>query len=168
MHDSLFQNSNISNLNPIFMPEPVPFEPVTLGWYIIASVFFLIVLLIIYRIIKKWRKNSYRRLAINELNQITPSLHQADTRRQALQQISILVKRVAMKSYSRSSVASLYGNDWINFLCEKNKRTKIHSATIKIITEDIYRSPDSLKNISREELNVFASDVKMWIGGHRV
>lgn len=168
MNDSLIQNSEISNLNPIFIPEPVPFEPVTIGWYILASVFLLLTIFIIYRLINRWRKNTYRRLAINELNQITPSLQQADTRRQTLQQISTLVKRVAMKSYSRSSVASLYGSDWINFLSEKNKRTKIHSSTIKIITEEIYRSPDSKKNISQEELNVFASDVKMWIGGHRV
>lgn len=168
MNDSLIQNSEISNLNPIFIPEPVLFESVTIGWYILASVFLLLALFIIYRLINKWRKNTYRRLAIDELNQIIPSLHQADTRRQTLQQISTLVKRVAIKSYSRSSVASLYGRDWINFLSEKNKRTKIHSSTNKILAEEIYRSPDSIKNISQEELNVFASDVKMWIGGHRV
>jgi hypothetical protein len=36
------------------------------------------------------------------------------------------------------------------------------------MAEEIYRSPDSIKNISQEELNDFVSDVKMWIGGYRV
>lgn len=168
MQDSLIQNSEISNLNPIFIPEPVQFEPVTIGWYILASVVLLIALFIIYSVIKRWEKNTYRRLAIKQLNQINQSLIPADTRYQALQQASILLKRVALKSYPRQSVASLYGNEWITFLSKKSKRIKFHPSTSKIITENMYSSPNSVKGINREELNDFIADVKKWIGGHRV
>jgi len=168
MQDSLIQNSEISNLNPIFLPEPVQFEPVTIGWYILAAVILLVAVFIIYRVIKRWGKNTYRRLAIKQLTKINQSLIPADNCYKAIQQISILLKRVALKSYPRHSVASLYGNEWIAFLTKKSKRIKFHPATTKIITESVYKSSGSVEDVNREELNDFVTDVKKWIGGHRV
>ena len=74
MQDSLIQNSEISNLNPIFIPEPVQFEPVTIGWYILAVVILLVAVFIIYRVIKRRKKNTYRRMAIKQLNDFTIKL----------------------------------------------------------------------------------------------
>jgi len=168
MQDSLIQNSEISNLNPIFVPEPVQFEPVTIGWYILATILLLLAIFITYRVIKKWRENSYRRLAIKQLKKINVSLIPTDNCYKAIQQISILLKRVALKSYPRKSVASLYGNEWITFLTKKSKRIKFHPSTTKIITESVYKSSGSAEDVNREELNDFVTDVKKWIGGHRV
>jgi len=157
-----------SLIYPIFLPEPVQFEPVTIGWYILAVVILLVTVFIIYRVIKKWEKNTYRRLAIKQLNEINQSLIPAENCHRAIQQISILLKRVALKSYRRQSVASLYGNEWITFLTTKSKRIKLHPSTTKIITESIYKSSGSVEDVNREELNNFVTDVKKWIGGHRV
>ena len=57
----------IHELNGILQPEPVKFEPVTLGWFIVAGLIVIFIIYLTIRVIKYWYKRKYRRVAIRSL-----------------------------------------------------------------------------------------------------
>lgn len=113
--DTLIYNPKLSQLNPIYMPEPVSFEPVTIGWRLLLGIAVLFVLFLIYKLFRKYQSNAYRRSFVRELKKIEPAIGKASVT-EILQSISIILKSTAFISYSRDKVARLSGVEWENFL----------------------------------------------------
>jgi hypothetical protein len=81
-----------------------------LGWL------FAVVFLVAWQVVKRRRRNRYRRDALAELGAIASRRDIAAD--QAAQRIASVLKRTALVAYPRADVASLHGPDWARFLAE--------------------------------------------------
>lgn len=101
-------------LHDIVRPDPVAWTPQTIGWAIVAAWLLVVILLIGWNRIQKWRRNRYRSDALAMLKDIGA---QADESSSAVAgQVALLIKRTALVAYSRAEVANLYGSEWAAFL----------------------------------------------------
>ncbi len=89
-------------------PEPIPISmvPQTWGWTALTAVFLIGVGSIIYLLVRYRRANAYRRLALIELKQAGNDPARAAN----------ILRRAALAAFPRNEVASLHGQDWLNFI----------------------------------------------------
>ncbi len=103
-------------LHEIVLPDPVSWVPQAPGW---VAVWGLILVLAGWGAcagFRRFRKNRYRRFALEELTAIERDLKRPEKRARALAEIPLLVKRTALAAFPRSEVAGLSGEKWLAFL----------------------------------------------------
>lgn len=102
-------------LRDIHLPDPVSWWPPAPGWWLLLA-------LLCAAGLGAWLRRRYRarhelrRQAFSELERIENRFGQRDDERQALQELSVLLRRVALARYPRAQVASLTGQRWLRFL----------------------------------------------------
>ena len=64
------QEPGQSDPGPLIEPDPIRFSFDTPGWYLLGGIIFILSCLLLIRVIKNYRKNAYRRDAIEKLGQI--------------------------------------------------------------------------------------------------
>lgn len=164
--DTLIFNLKLSNLKPIIMPEPVKFEPLTMGWYILLGLIVLLLFFIAYNRYKKFRSRAYRRISVKELKKLIPEIGKSNPAG-LIQEISTILKVAAIKSFSREKVANISGTNWQNFLissCPSGSYSKDAFALVDLQ----YVSETGQKQIKAEDINKLVYDSIKWIRGHRV
>ena len=115
-YDGLNLPELLALMHDLVVPDPVPWLPQTPGWWIVLGWLVAVAILAAWQIVRRRRRNRYRRDALAELRTIVsqPDIDSA----QAAQRIAAVLKRTALAAYPRSDVASLYGADWARFLTE--------------------------------------------------
>lgn len=103
----------LAELRDIHLPEAVSAWPPAPGWWIlVASIILLAVAsCITYHY---YKRSALKRTALNELSTIAQHYH--DQPQQLLQQLSQLLRRVALATHSRKTVAGLNDQCWLTFL----------------------------------------------------
>lgn len=96
---------SLSNLQDIVLPEPPPLWPPAVGGWLLVLVVTGMALLMAFRLYRRYWQNRYRRAGLSLLRRAATNYD-----------VSLLLKRVAMAAYPRHMVASLYGQDWEDFL----------------------------------------------------
>ena len=147
----MLQVKDIENIGELIEPEKLEMTFSTPGWYAVYILVSLIVIFIIYKSILLWRKNEYRRRAINQINNKKNTI--------SISELSEIMKIVAIQSYGRGEVANLSLESWVEFL---NSKSKI--SFNKKSFEFIY----SNKEIDKNDLDSFINDSISWIGKHKV
>jgi len=158
-----------SDLHPAIAPDRVPFEMLTIGWYLLMGIIILIFIIFVVFQFRRWLKKKYRREANKILtSDIKPLVLSPNDRQKGLSRLSALLKQVAIKSYSREKVAGLYGEPWIEFLnssCHSVDFKKLHSVNL---VDSQYQPNKKLAQIESSELEKLIRYSQKWIGGHRV
>jgi uncharacterized protein DUF4381 len=161
MEDTL----QINGLEPIIAPDPVSFWPPAPGWYFVAAIMLLLLLYGFYLLFKKYQKNQYRRLALQELNALKVYIDsEAAVRSIAL--LNALMKRTALEGYPRKSVAALSGKDWLTFLKETYSKVNFNEKPGSLLANA------GFEKIKEEELKAkdwqeLLDICKLWIIHHR-
>ena len=115
-YDGLNLPELLALMHDLVMPEPVPWLPQTPGWWITLGWLLAVLLLAVWQVIKRRRRNRYRRDALAELDAIAA---QRDIEpAESAQRIAAILKRTALVAYPRQDVAGLYGTKWARFLTE--------------------------------------------------
>jgi len=148
-------------LSPVLEPSPVVFTMDTIGWKILFILLLMFLCFGIYRYYRYYKSNAYRRYAVSEIKKIsTDNLESIDA---LIVQVMFQLKQTALQTYNRKTVASLEGQEWLNFLDEKGK-TKTFSGYHDVISKAVY------KNKFSNEPNFNQDDfIKMsinWINNH--
>lgn len=87
-------------------PAPVSMAPATAGWTVLALMLALAILWLLWRGVRQWRANAYRRAALAELASAgdDPAA------------VAAILRRTALAAWPRTRVASLRGGEWLRFL----------------------------------------------------
>ena len=137
---------DLSQLKDIHLPDPVSWWPPAPGWW---GIFLLLILLVVFVVwlYRRYQTNRWRKYALAECTQIKKSLTNESNQAQISQHISKLLRRVAITRFPRSEVASLSGQDWIDFLNQSvNHKIKLESETAQTLLHAPY-SQHSENNI---------------------
>jgi len=97
--------ASLQNLRDIAVPEPPPLWPPAPGVWVLL----IIVLAVLIALALWWRRartrNAYRRAGLALLKNA-----------RTVRDVNIIVKRVALAAFPRSTVAPLWGDEWVAFL----------------------------------------------------
>ncbi|EJT01970.1 DUF4381 domain-containing protein [Rhizobium sp. CCGE 510] len=157
----------LRTMKDIVLPSPVSWLPQTWGWLAAASVAVLALATWVAFAILRYRRNAYRREALKLLDGIEQRLRSATSRQAALQDLGVLLKRVAIKTWGREKVARLSGNEWSNFLTEHGRPGG--RPLLSEMADDIeYRDATFLERLPDDLGDDLAEDARRWIGGHHV
>jgi hypothetical protein len=96
---------SLENLRDIVLPDPPPLWPpaAEFWWLLIIVGMTLAILLFQWR--RARRRNAYRRAGLALLDEAA-----------TVHDLSVTLKRVALAAFPRDQVASLYGQEWTDFL----------------------------------------------------
>lgn len=156
-YDGLNLPQLLDLMHGLVMPEPVAWLPETPGWWIVLGWLFAVMLLAGWQLVKRRRRNRYRRDALTELRSIAaqPELGPAES----AQRIAALLKRTALVAYPREDVAALYGGDWAEFLKESAGDDRQIADAAEVLSAAAYR-PDA-------DGSVLTGPARRWIRLHR-
>jgi hypothetical protein len=102
-----FGGERMWGLKELPYPDPIAFTPETGGWLVVAALLLLMALWLGWRLTRQWHANAYRRHALRTLRYL-------DRNEQAT--LPVVLRKVALLSSDRNTVAFLRGNEWIDWL----------------------------------------------------
>jgi hypothetical protein len=110
----------LAALHPLRDPAAIGWWPLAPGWWLLIAVAILAIGILCYYLVRRYRANAYRRLALAQLQQIQAHCHDGMEDEGHLQKIAgetnSLLKAVALRAFSREDIASLSGEAWLEFL----------------------------------------------------
>jgi hypothetical protein len=104
--------------------DPVSLFPATAAWWWPIGLILIIAITGTWRFVQQRRRNRYRREALAELHRLRTT--------NDIGAIPVLLKATAMQAYGRETVASLYGNEWLEFLADKVTTAPFSEALLQI------------------------------------
>ena len=145
-------------LRDIHLPDSVSWWPLAPGWWLLLSVIIVLLLggIYFYRRRKRYQASVHysSMLAIENMKQ---DYRQNRNDQQLLQELSALLRRVAISIYPRVDTASLAGDDWLRFLDQAMSDQPFSQGTGKVLVTAPYQ-PNV--NIDSNALIVLTED---WI-----
>ncbi|MEM7691797.1 MAG: DUF4381 domain-containing protein [Pseudomonadota bacterium] len=145
-------------MHEIVLPAPPSISPQTPGWWILLSAAVLISLCAIEKAFRYRRKNSYRKRALAELNELELAIH--DDSYAAGPVLAALLKRTALEAWPRETVAALHGEDWAVFLSRSAKEDPLVARTARQIVKAAYDPSIDVRPL--------LEGARRWIRLHRV
>ena len=151
-----FGNPWMANLTEIGIPDPVGWWPPAPGWYVLAGLLALFVLRLVWRSLRHWQSNAYRRDAVRELRKIE------DSGPSGLSELPELLKRVALVAYPRADVAALSGEAWLHFHDATLDTSEFSEGAGRLLPDLAYASATS----GDQEANALFDLSRTWITHH--
>lgn len=149
----------LTQLRDIHLPEPVSWWPPAPGWWVVALLALAAIILLLLFSRNRWLRNQYRRAALHELENLT-NIPQGD-QKLLLEEMSAILRRVAMHAYGRNEVAPLSGNRWLTFLDRTGGTDQFTQGMAKILGSGLYQ--DSTET----DIGQVKMIIQRWIKGHR-
>jgi len=104
--------------------EPISLFPATAAWWWPLGLGLIIVTTGTWRFVQQRRRNRYRREALAELAKLRAA--------NDIGAIPVLLKATALQAYGRAEVASLFGQEWLEFLSAKVSSASFGEALLQI------------------------------------
>ena len=142
--------TSLDNMQDLAVPPPVPWWPPAIGWWIVFALLSIGALILLAVLWRRWRADAYRRAALLELENARTATDVAE-----------VLKRTAMCVCPRSTVASLSGTRWLEWLSQTGNQV-VPPNVAKSLTEGVFSAAGD-KNLG--ELKQFARD---WVKHHTV
>jgi hypothetical protein len=106
----------LANLHPLRQPELIGWWPPAPGWWMLLGIAIIIVAALVYLWRKHRKKNTYRRLALSQLQALRLQFESEEDTSVFIAQVNALLKSVALRAYPRTDVAAKHGAAWRSFL----------------------------------------------------
>ena len=105
----------LDQLRDIHLPDQIDQFPYAPGWWMLLALLLIAIAFYLFHLYKKHRALRLLKPAKAEINQLR-SLPQDQLNAHSIAKLSALLKRVCLIYFPRTSVASLNGHNWLNFL----------------------------------------------------
>lgn len=158
---------SLQNLHDIVSPPPVSWLPPAPGWYALGFSLFLLCGWFAAQQYMVWKRNKYRREALIELDELKNQLADSAEYQLLLPQLPQLVKRTAIAAYGRGVVASLTGDDWLEFLDKTGAASLFTQGKGRLLNDCSYQSAQQLARFSSKEVAELQEAVFFWIRKHQ-
>lgn len=140
----------IDQLSPAPAPPPVPWQPHTWGWTLLAALLLIVLAWWARRAWRHYRADAYRRRALAELA----------ASGQRIEALAEILRRTALAAFPRERVAGLHGDAWRRFLDDHYPGEGFTGPLGKPLVQGPYREAPA-----SPELAALVAD---WIRRHRV
>lgn len=108
----VFGNYALVDFVEVVSPAGVSWWPQTAGWIWLGAGLLIYLGIRLWRFLRHWYRNRYRREAIARLQALPTTAAPANL----VSEINRLLKLAALAAFPREQVARLSGNDWVQFL----------------------------------------------------
>lgn len=154
-------SADLSQLRDIHLPPPVGWWPPAPGWWLLLGAAVLLVLVILL-LRRRVRQRRWRREALATLIRLRQQHQQRpETGREVVEQLSVLMRRVATTRFPAAEVASLNGDGWLAFLDSQLKQgSPFSEGAGRLLAEAPYRS----QHVNIVELEALLKLCEQWLG----
>jgi hypothetical protein len=149
----------LANLKDIHLPDAVSAWPPAPGWWILAFLMLALLGWSIWTILKNYQQKHLLRVSITTLEQIEQDYKKHQNPQQLIRQYSSLLRRISLALFSRTEVASLTGQPWLEFLDEQASTTLFKSEAGNLLLNAPYQRPEK----SIEHLEQLNEAMTKWI-----
>ena len=125
-------------------------------------VLLVIVILKIYRAIKLYQYNIYRREALHWLNNLPT--YNADAPDDIFRQLPSLLRKVALYAYQREDISLLTHSVWESWLDEQCSQTHFSDENTQKLYQLAYAPNYQIDN---QQMTLLLSDIITWVNNHR-
>lgn len=149
----------LAQLRDIHEPAPIGWWPPAPGWWILAGVLIALAfggIMLALHLRHKRRRNLYRNEGVRLLQQLDLSAPRA------IEEINILLKRVAVVTFGRNAAGPLTGKDWIRFL-ESSSEVPMPVQARQVLMENLYSGADG----NRQSLGSLRDFAIGWVRKHQ-
>lgn len=156
----------LRSLKDIAVPPPVSWMPQTWGWFLVAA-FLLAAAGVLFLIwLRHYAANAYRREAVGQLSLIEQRMNTPLTRQDAVRELALLMKRVALASSGRTETASLSGASWAKFI-DGHVESGAGHALRRMLDDGEYHDEADAGSLPEDGADLIA-DARKWIERHHV
>ncbi|RDH81594.1 MAG: DUF4381 domain-containing protein [endosymbiont of Galathealinum brachiosum] len=127
-------------LRDIHLPAEISWWPLAIGWWLLPVLITLSIFLIIKFIKYKRlnRKVAFRKIALNELNQLRSKFKDENNSIELIRSVSSLLRRIALSYLPRENAASLTGKNWVSLLNDLSTQTVFTDKTGSLLEQGPY------------------------------
>ena len=130
----------LAELKDIHLPEIIGWWPPAIGWWLLLVLSLVLLLLVLLAIRKRRERLAPYRAAMKEFDRITVDYRTHNDSIKLSQQLSILLRRIAISLMPRSEVAGLTGEMWLAYLDKLSGKTILCSDTGRQLLQAPYRT----------------------------
>ncbi len=130
----------LAALKDIHLPQAVGWWPPAIGWWLLLSLALVFVLLLLVFLRRQRQRLAPYRAAIKECDRIAAEYDRLQDTTKLSQQLSILLRRVAISIMPREDVAGLTGERWLEFLDNLSGKTILCTSTGRKLLQAPYRA----------------------------
>ncbi len=154
-------------LKDIAVPPPVSWMPQTWGWAVLAVILMLALAIWFALWLRHYRANAYRREALALLAGVEAKIRDPATREAGIQDLAVLLKRVALAGWPRDDVASLAGDAWVKFMGAHG--TQATGQALHRALDDLEYQAGEAAGVAQPKAEAeLIADARTWIERHHV
>ncbi len=157
-----FGNYNLHGIEEVHLPESVSWMPQTIGWKLLFVLFVLGLCWLLYRQVRLWWRNRYRREALKQLAQ----LRLTEDAYTVVSRLPFLLKATALQRFPRENIASLSGEPWLEFLSNHYAGPAFNDALGQQLNTIAYQRREQW-SLSDEQVDALVVRTREWIKTHQ-
>ena len=145
----------LDQLRDIHLPDSVQWWPLAIGWWLLAALMLMLVLLFVWRFNRGKKQRRMVNLSMQSLDAL-----EADTEldeEEWLRALSALLRRVVINLHGRKATAGLVGKQWLEYLDRYGKNNSFSEGEGRLLATQPYQAA---ANYDRKELSAL---VRNWI-----
>ena len=146
------------DLRDIHAAAAPPVWPPAPGWWLLAVVIIAVLVISALWLLRRYRAYRIKCQIMDELDALTDSINN-EYSLAFLTQLSVLLRRVALRRYAREQVASLTGSDWLRFLDATGGNGEFEHGVGQVLEVGPYCPPHN-RELPAEELLALA---RRWV-----
>lgn len=141
-------------LRDIHLPEAVAWWPLAWGWWLLLA----LVVLVAVAAVWSYRSRIRQRAAIRGLRAVAQSLANGGSPIDCIQQISVIVRRYVMSTFTGQAVAGMTGDAWLRFLDSRWARDEFSAGIGRVLVFGPYAPPNRVDSNDVAALNELCVD----------
>ena len=127
----------LDQLKDIHIPSDVSWWPLAIGWWLVAFIMLALVISLLI-LFKRYRKKTLLlKVGLEPLDQLVAD--QSLSAQDWLNELSILLRRIAINVNGRSDIAGLVGNDWLAYLDGSGNTREFSEGSGQVLAKQPYQ-----------------------------